>query len=96
MVGSLVSARYGRRVTMCVMSVWVIATSTIVITANSVEQLLPGRILHCMRESEGHPPIRADLNRQMDILEWSFQSCPSSSPKSFPRLFADSSLAPTN
>ncbi|KAF6834617.1 sugar transporter [Colletotrichum musicola] len=45
-IGSLTSARFGRRMTMFVMSVYALVSATIVVTATKKEQILMGRILN--------------------------------------------------
>ncbi|KAK6217278.1 sugar transporter [Colletotrichum tabaci] len=45
-VGSLTSARFGRRTTMFVMSVYALISATIVVTSTTKEQILMGRILN--------------------------------------------------
>lgn len=47
MVGSLISARYGRRMTMFCMSLYALVSATIVITATTSGQILAGRTLNC-------------------------------------------------
>lgn len=46
-VGSLISARFGRRTTMFVMSVYALISATVVVTSTRKEQILVGRILNC-------------------------------------------------
>ncbi|WYZ41399.1 hypothetical protein EsH8_V_000294 [Colletotrichum jinshuiense] len=45
-LGSLTSARFGRRTTMFVMSVYALVSATIVVTSTKKEQILVGRILN--------------------------------------------------
>ncbi|KAJ0336559.1 hypothetical protein COL922a_007836 [Colletotrichum nupharicola] len=45
-VGSLTSARFGRRTTMFVMSVYALISATVVVTSTRKEQILVGRILN--------------------------------------------------
>ncbi|KZL68472.1 sugar transporter [Colletotrichum incanum] len=45
-IGSLTSARFGRRMTMFVMSVYALISATIVVTSTKKEQILMGRILN--------------------------------------------------
>ncbi|GJC98609.1 sugar transporter [Colletotrichum higginsianum] len=45
-IGSLTSARFGRRTTMFVMSVYALISATIVVTSTTKEQILMGRILN--------------------------------------------------
>ncbi|KAJ3958450.1 hypothetical protein N0V92_004967 [Colletotrichum tropicale] len=45
-VGSLTSARFGRRTTMFVMSVYALVSATVVVTSTRKEQILMGRILN--------------------------------------------------
>jgi SP family sugar:H+ symporter-like MFS transporter len=47
MVGSLVSARWGRRMGMFVMSCWVLIPTAIVLSSTSKWQILAGRALFC-------------------------------------------------
>ncbi|KAH7308007.1 general substrate transporter [Stachybotrys elegans] len=46
--GSYISKHYGRRMCMFVMSVWSIATTTIVVTSSSRNQILAGRVLNLL------------------------------------------------
>lgn len=46
-IGSLVSARYGRRMTMFCMSVYALISATVVITSKTRGQILAGRTLNC-------------------------------------------------
>ena len=46
-IGSLTSARFGRRMCMFVMSIYALGTATICVTAQSRDQILAGRILNC-------------------------------------------------
>jgi SP family sugar:H+ symporter-like MFS transporter len=46
-VGSLVSARWGRRMAMFSMSIYALVSATIVVTAQSSGQIMAGRILNC-------------------------------------------------
>lgn len=46
-IGSLISARYGRRMTMFCMSVYALISATIVITSKTSAQILAGRTLNC-------------------------------------------------
>ncbi|KAK1720215.1 hypothetical protein CaCOL14_005865 [Colletotrichum acutatum] len=45
-IGSLTSARFGRRTTMIVMSVYALISATVVVTSTTKEQILVGRILN--------------------------------------------------
>ncbi|KAJ0295984.1 hypothetical protein COL5a_003047 [Colletotrichum fioriniae] len=45
-VGSLTSARFGRRTTMIVMSIYALISATVVVTSTTKEQILVGRILN--------------------------------------------------
>ncbi|KAI8254652.1 High-affinity glucose transporter ght1 [Colletotrichum sp. SAR 10_77] len=49
-VGSLTSARFGRRTTMFVMSVYALISATVVVTSTRKEQILVGRILNCKED----------------------------------------------
>ena len=46
-VGSLVSARWGRRMAMFSMSIYALVSATVVVTAQSSGQIMAGRILNC-------------------------------------------------
>jgi MFS family permease len=46
-VGSLVSARWGRRMAMFSMSIYALVSATIVVTAQTSGQIMAGRILNC-------------------------------------------------
>ncbi|KZF23905.1 general substrate transporter [Xylona heveae TC161] len=45
-LGSLISARYGRRMSMFCMSIWAMMSATVLITSSTIEQVLAGRILN--------------------------------------------------
>ncbi|KAI9928699.1 hypothetical protein MW887_001916 [Aspergillus wentii] len=45
-LGSLISARYGRRMAMFCMSLWALMSATVLITSSTIEQVLAGRILN--------------------------------------------------
>jgi MFS family permease len=45
-IGSVVSARYGRRMVMFSMSLWALCTAAIVVSAKTKEQMIIGRILN--------------------------------------------------
>jgi MFS family permease len=45
-IGSVISARYGRRMTVFCMSLWALCSATIIITATTKEQMLVSRILN--------------------------------------------------
>lgn len=45
-LGSVISARYGRRMTVFTMSLWALVSATIVITSRTKEQMLIARILN--------------------------------------------------
>ncbi|KXH50373.1 sugar transporter [Colletotrichum simmondsii] len=45
-IGSLTSARFGRRTTMIVMSIYALISATVVVTSTTKEQILVGRILN--------------------------------------------------
>ncbi|GFZ49259.1 hypothetical protein JCM24511_07378 [Saitozyma sp. JCM 24511] len=45
-IGSIISARYGRRMTVFVMSIWAIVSAIIIITSKNKVQILMGRILN--------------------------------------------------
>ncbi|WWD00014.1 hypothetical protein V866_006922 [Kwoniella sp. B9012] len=45
-IGSMISARYGRRMTVFTMSLWAICSATIIITARTKEHMLISRILN--------------------------------------------------
>lgn len=47
LIGSMVSAKYGRRMTMFCMSVYALISATVVITSKTKEQILVGRTLNC-------------------------------------------------
>lgn len=44
--GSVVSARYGRRMIMFTMSIWALCCAAVIVSAKSREQMLIGRILN--------------------------------------------------
>jgi SP family sugar:H+ symporter-like MFS transporter len=46
--GSWISRRFGRRMCMFVMSLWAILGATIIITSETKQQVMAGRILNCM------------------------------------------------
>lgn len=50
MVGSFLSARYGRRMCIFVMSCWALCAAAITITAMNREHILAGRVLSCKKE----------------------------------------------
>lgn len=45
-IGSLISAAYGRRMTIFCMSLWALVTATILVTSHNKWQLLVGRVLN--------------------------------------------------
>ena len=46
LIGSFISARFGRRSCMFVMSIYALITATITVTSNSNEQIMAGRVLN--------------------------------------------------
>lgn len=46
-IGSLISAKYGRRMTMFCMSIYALISATVVITSTTRAQILAGRTLNC-------------------------------------------------
>lgn len=47
MIGSFISAKYGRRMTMFCMSVYALVSATVVVTSTTRSQILAGRTLNC-------------------------------------------------
>ena len=80
MVGSLVSARYGRRMCMFSMSCYALVTATIAITSTTREQILAARVLNC----KSALPVRSfNVNlKQIFMLAWSSLLFQSFNPKS--------------
>ncbi|OKL63983.1 hypothetical protein UA08_00455 [Talaromyces atroroseus] len=63
-MGSVVSARYGRRMSMFCMSIWAIMSTTVLITSARIEQVLAGRILNYAyigMELATCPPFQAEI-----------------------------------
>ena len=85
MVGSLVSARYGRRMCMFSMSCYALVTATIAITSTTREQILAARVLNC----KSPLPVRSfDPNlEQIFTSAWSLLLFQSFNPRSSLRQF---------
>ena len=63
-VGSIISARYGRRMAMFCMSLWAMMSATVLVTASRKEQVLAGRILNYAyigMELATCPPFQAEI-----------------------------------
>ncbi|KAL2869712.1 general substrate transporter [Aspergillus lucknowensis] len=63
-LGSLISARYGRRVAMFSMSLWAMMSATVLISSSRIEQVLAGRILNYAyvgMELATCPPFQAEI-----------------------------------
>ncbi|CEL03029.1 hypothetical protein ASPCAL04188 [Aspergillus calidoustus] len=63
-IGSVVSARYGRRISMFTMSIWAIMSATVLVTSTRIEQVLAGRILNYAyvgMELATCPPFQAEI-----------------------------------
>ncbi|KAH8702070.1 putative sugar transporter [Talaromyces proteolyticus] len=63
-VGSVVSARYGRRMAMFSMSIWAMVSATVLVTSLRIEQVLVGRILnygYVGMELATCPPFQAEI-----------------------------------
>ncbi|KAJ5819017.1 hypothetical protein N7474_004608 [Penicillium riverlandense] len=63
-VGSIVSARYGRRMSMFCMSLWAMMSATVLLTSSRIEQVLAGRILNYAyigMELATCPPFQAEI-----------------------------------
>ncbi|KAL2835596.1 general substrate transporter [Aspergillus pseudoustus] len=63
-LGSLVSARYGRRMAMFSMSLWAMMSATVLISSSRIEQVLAGRILNYTyigMELATCPPFQAEI-----------------------------------
>ncbi|QKX61315.1 uncharacterized protein TRUGW13939_08463 [Talaromyces rugulosus] len=63
-VGSIISARHGRRMAMFCMSIWAMVSATVLITPRHIEQVLIGRILnygYVGMELATCPPFQAEI-----------------------------------
>ncbi|KAI5459034.1 general substrate transporter [Mariannaea sp. PMI_226] len=63
-IGSLVSARYGRRMSMFCMSLWAMMSASVLISSTTIEQVLAGRILNYAyigMELATCPPFQAEI-----------------------------------
>jgi MFS family permease len=78
-LGSLVSARWGRRMCMFTMSVYAVITATIAITSTTREQIMAARVLNCMIHL-ADLIFRADW-LQTSTLAWNLRSSRSTSPR---------------
>lgn len=67
MLGSLISARWGRRMCMFTMSVYALITATIAITSTTREQILAARVLNCKQ-------IQVVLNFWANVLKISMSA----------------------
>lgn len=94
-VGSEISARWGRRVGMLALSLWAIISSTIIVSSYSKWQILVGRILFSMSVPTRMHVVRTDGNK-MDTWGWSSPCCQSTKLRSYRLLFAVSRCQPTN
>jgi MFS family permease len=92
-VGSMVSARWGRRMTMFTMSIYALISATIVITAQTRGHIMAGRILNCVSPeplSLRHVArVSCVLIRRvkMSTLGWNYPPFPCSRPRSSPARF---------
>ncbi|EED17852.1 sugar transporter, putative [Talaromyces stipitatus ATCC 10500] len=63
-IGSIISARYGRRMSMFCMCVWATMSATVLVTSRQIEQVLAGRILNYTyigMELSTCPPFQAEI-----------------------------------
>ncbi|PCH06712.1 Major facilitator superfamily domain, general substrate transporter [Penicillium occitanis (nom. inval.)] len=63
-IGSIISARYGRRMSMFCMCVWATMSATVLVTSRKIEQVLAGRILNYAyigMELSTCPPFQAEI-----------------------------------
>jgi MFS transporter, SP family, sugar:H+ symporter len=63
-MGSVISARFGRRMSMFCMSIWAIMSATVLVTSTRIEQVLAGRILNYAyigMELATCPPFQAEI-----------------------------------
>ncbi|QGA16551.1 hypothetical protein EYB26_004218 [Talaromyces marneffei] len=63
-IGSIISARYGRRMSMFCMCVWATMSATVLVTSRKIEQVLAGRILNYAyigMELSTCPPFQAEV-----------------------------------
>lgn len=63
-IGSIISAQYGRRMSMFCMSIWATMSATVLITSERIEQILAGRILNYAyigMELATCPPFQAEI-----------------------------------
>lgn len=82
-IGSVVSARWGRRWCMFGMSAWAIVPALIAITSTSRSQILAGRILNCKHAALSHPGDASkvtDPNQLPRYLHWYGTCCGASLP----------------